>query len=206
MKKTILLPAISLFLFVACGKSENITEIIKLKSDTHISSYSNKDHSDLDYLKLYKSSGEEDRIILRLPTNDGNSVPTGALNLNLLDKPWWQTATWHRAHPFSSKGKWDDPGGDIDDSESFDTNCNNLSSGSCAAGEIKFKMTDFFRSLLDKKSKHYGMIISANTTIAQTTIYSVQADSSFSPRIVATYTCNNSLYPETKVFYFGSHP
>lgn len=248
------------FVVTSCGTQDGdtVTEVIKLRSDTYISSYSTKNHSEYNYLKLSNSSSKEDRILLRLPSNDndedffddcfddeanlcnvffipiaivvkllttdcdaldasnltsailaldtkdGTDITAGSLDLNLLKKPWWYITDWKRAHPFSKDGKWKTPGGDISTSRSFDTNCTNLSNGSCAAGEVKFEMTDYFRYLLASKRKHYGLMISSNTDLSSTKLYSVQADSSKSPRIIAQYTCNTKGTLQTKVFYLGS--
>lgn len=269
LKKILLL--LPLLIFSNCADETN-TVVIKLRTDTFISSSSNEVNTDKDYLSLAKGNGVENRILLKLPsvekdeddffsdcwdltgacnvflipaniisrilsycegsvldsssltsavlvfnTNDGTSISAGELNISLLSKPWWQTANWEIAHPFSSNGIWDSPGGDLDSSVSFDTNCNNLSSGSCASGEIKFEMTSYFRTLLNNLGNtHYGMMIYPNVDLSESRIYSVQANSEFSPRIVATYTgnCSTSLVGEdalgvsgdkvmTKVFYLG---
>jgi hypothetical protein len=249
-----------ILLVTSCGEPTSTTQVIMLRSDTFISSNNSSNNTELPYLKLSKTSSSEDRILLRLPTNDhdddffdgcfeggglcnifflpitivtrilsncddselepdnltsavlmldtndSSSISAGSLNLNLLSKPWWHSANWTKAHPFSKKGKWSTPGGDMDMTISFDTNCNNLSDGSCTAGEIKFELTSFFKTLLANKSRHYGLIISANSPLTASQIYSVQAGSNLSPRIVATYTCSSSFVPETKTFYFGAQP
>ncbi|MBI2521783.1 MAG: hypothetical protein HYV97_15310 [Bdellovibrio sp.] len=252
-----------LLLILACGKEKTIKETIKLRTDTFISSISSSNNSELAYLSLAKDSTKEERIIVRLPTNndedenlfnncfdldnvcsifvmpvailvdiltscsnailqpanltsailifntnDGSSVAAGSLNINLLTKPWFHSVSWSKAHPFSSKGKWDSAGGDFDTSTSFNANCVGLSSGSCAAGEIKFEMTNYFKTLISvPNSTHYGMAIIANTTISEVNIYSVQANSSLSPRIEATYTgsCSSLEFSEKRVYYLAEN-
>lgn len=147
--------------------------------------------------------------VLIFNTNDSSSIPAGSLNIELLSKPWWNTVTWNEAHPFSSEGVWDSPGGDVE-ADSFESNCTNLSTGSCASDEIKFEMTDFFRGLISSPDQsHYGFVISASSDLAESSIYSVQADSTLSPRIEATYTgsCSSGLSSRssvTKTYYLGS--
>ena len=249
----------ALLILLSCG-DDTVTQVIKVRTDTYISSIDQSNHSNLNFLNLSKTSAKEERIILKIPTtssddelddcfditkpcgiflmpvsilvriltscqeavmvpanltsailvlntNDGSSISAGTLDLNLLTKPWWQSANWFMAHPFSIEGKWLSPGGDKDTSAVFDTNCSSLSSGSCAAGEVKFELTNFFRSLISNaNSKHYGILISPNTNISESSLYSVQANSAFSPRIVATYTgsCSSSKKSEERTFYLGS--
>ncbi len=254
----------ALLLISSCG-DESRTVTIKLRTDTFISSDSEVNNSDLDYLKISRTSGAEDRILIKLPgvddseddffencwedyafcgvfllplsivsqilttcenniiqasnltsavlvfnTSDGSSITAGDVGISLLAKPWWQSSTWNMAHPFSGEGQWLSPGGDLDNSVSFENNCTNLSSGSCDSGEIKFEMTSYFQSLLNQQNnQHYGMVIYPNVDLAESKIYSVQANSTLSPRIVATYTgsCVSSVspkYQETKTFYLGS--
>ncbi len=253
--------AVLLMFIGSCGKEKTITETIKLRTDTFISSISSSNNSDLNYLSITKDSTKEERIIVRLPTNndkddnlfancfdienfcsvfimpvailvkiltscadtilqpanltsailifntnDGSSVAPGTFNLNLLTKPWFHSVNWSRAHPFSTKGKWATQGGDLDTTTSFNANCVGLSTGVCAASEIKFEMTDYFKTLISvPNSIHYGMAISANTMLNEVKIYSVQASSSFSPRIEATYTgsCSNLEFSEKHVYYLG---
>ena len=149
---------------------------------------------------------------LRLNTADGSSIAAGDITLNLLNKPWYHTANWNFAHPFSSKGKWDTPGGDIDSSTTFLTNCTTLdNSHSCAAGEIRFNVLDYFRSLITNEGsvEHFGLLLSStNAILSSYNIHSSQKGSSLGPRIVASYSgsCTNGLPPKEKVktFYLGS--
>ncbi len=258
--KKIIFIFLNFTLITSCG-NDSVTETIKVRSDTFISSSDQTNHSDLTYLNLSKSASQEERIILRLPTsegddnqledcftigstcsiffmpaailvtiltacnnidlipanltsailvlntNDNSSIAPGSLSLNLLSKPWWQTTNWTKAHPFSDKGRWDSPGGDKDLSTTLDSNCTNLSSGSCAATEVKFELTNYFRSLISNtNSIHYGLIITPNTNLSATTLYSVQENSHLSPRLVATYTgsCKNLKTSKERVFYLGS--
>jgi len=255
-KKIVIIPIV-LLIVIACGQ-DTITQIIKVRVDTFISSISNNNNSELSFLTLSKSATREERVILRLPTNnqddddlfedcfehnlctvffmplyvlsriltscpdtalnaanlisailvlntnDGSSIADGTLELSLLAKPWWHTVNWNRAHPFSSNGKWSTPGGDINSSTTFEPNCTNLSDGSCAAGEVKFELTDYFKTLIQNPdSTHYGILIYSNATLTSSKLYSAQANSEYSPRIVATYNCNGFL-PEQTVFYLGT--
>ena len=252
---------LSMFIFMSCGEDSTVTQVIKVRTDSYISSSDLSDHSTLEYLKLSKSSSLEERIIFKLPTtneseddltdrcfdnfeacmifymplaiisaiittctneivqpsnltsailvfntNDGSSVASGTLNLNLLATPWWHTVNWNRAYPFSNEGKWSNAGGDIDSSFTFSNNCEGLSDGSCDTSEIKFDVTDYFKELIsNENSIHYGMMISANSDLNSTRIYSVQANSTYSPRVVATYTgsCTSMSAEMTKTYYLG---
>jgi len=249
-----------LFLVVSCGE-ETITQTIKVRTDSYISSADNSNHSDLTYLNLSRSASVEERILLKVPTtkdddddllddcfdiektcgiffmpisilvsilttcsdailqpanltsaililntNDGSSIGAGNLSINLVAKPWWQSVSWLSAHPFSDKGLWSSPGGDLDTSVSFNNNCVGLSSGSCGAGEVKFEMTNYFQSLISNtNTTHYGVVIYPNTNISKSSLYSVQANDSLSPRIVATYTgsCKSGAFSAQKTFYLG---
>lgn len=251
---------LSLNLLISCGE-ETITQTIKVRTDSFISSADNSNHSDLNYLNISRSASLEERVLLKVPTtkdddddvlddcldiektcglffmpisilvsilttcsdailqpanltsailvlntNDGSSIGAGNLSMNLVAKPWWQTVNWLSAHPFSDKGLWNSPGGDLDTSVSFNTNCNGLSSGSCAAGEVKFEMTNYFRTLIsNENTSHYGVVIYPSTNIARSSLYSVQANDSLSPRIVATYTgsCKSGAFSTQKTFYLG---
>lgn len=117
----------------------------------------------------------------------GEASLTDKLNLNLLSKPWWQTANWERAHPFSSKGKWTTPGGDLDPSFT--------SVGSTQAGStVTFDITPYFKALLSQYEPiHFGLMIQASTaSLARSELVSTQSSSSLSrPRLVSTYQCFN---------------
>ncbi len=250
------------FIFTSCSlvsDPESKTVTIKLKTDTYISKKSDSNHSESKSLLVSKSDNNEERILLRLPTNDdgdnffedcfsssslcsiffmpvsiviqiltddceelsadnltsaililntedGSSIAAGDLKINLLKKPWWHTVSWNFAHPFSEDGKWKKSGGDIDNSVDFEDSCTSLSEGTCAADEIKFEMTEYFRDLLNKENnKHYGLIISPTTDLERSSIYAVQAKSDKSPRVDATYTCDSDKGSlKRKTFYLGS--
>ena len=249
-----------LILITACGE-ETITQIIKVRTDSFISSVDDSNHSELNYLNISKSASLEERILLKVPTtkdddddaiddcldldnicsiflmpvailvnilttcsdavlqpanltsailvlntNDGSSIPAGNLAINLIAKPWWQSVNWLAAHPFSDTGLWNSPGGDKDTSVTFANNCNSLSSGSCAAGEVKFEMTNYFKTLIsNENSVHYGVVIGPTVNMARSTLYSVQGRSDLSPRIVATYTgsCKSGILSQKRTFYLG---
>jgi len=52
------------------------------------------------------------------PIDDTASAQAAQISIRPLDRDWWQGATWTRAHPFTSAGRWDTPGGDVMDSVS----------------------------------------------------------------------------------------
>jgi len=152
------------------------------------------------------TAGNLTSAILIFNTNDSSTIAAGKLNLALLSKPWWHTVDWNKAHPFSSQGKWKTPGGDIDTGVTFSTNCTALSTGSCAAGEIKFDVTNYFKTLISNpNTTHYGAVIYPNANIAKSSVYSVQSNSALSPRIIAHYTgaCSALTGVQTKVFYLN---
>src|SRR3989339_383196 len=127
--------------------------------------------------------------ILVLNTTDSSAVASGALSINLLSRPWFHTTNWTYAHPFSAKGRWTSAGGDIDTTITFENNCTGLSTGSCAAGEIKFEVTDYFKTLIqDDESLHFGMLIKSTGDQNLANIHSAQTSTELGPRIVAQYT------------------
>ena len=63
LKKILLL--LSLLFFSNCADETN-TVVIKLRTDTFISSSSNEVNTDKDYLSLARSNGVENRILLKL--------------------------------------------------------------------------------------------------------------------------------------------
>ena len=74
--------------------------------------------------------------ILVMNTNDSSDIPAGTLDINLLGRPKFQLPPGLKAgHPFSDRGVWSQPGGDIDSSQSFDSSCTNLSDGVCGTSE-----------------------------------------------------------------------
>lgn len=144
--------------------------------------------------------------ILKMNTVDSSDVAAGSLEMILLAKGWWHTANWTQAHPFSSQGKWTTPGGDLDTSVTFATNCNG--GATCASGEVNFDMTDYFKSLIaSPNTTHYGLVIRALSDLATTQIQSVQSSSLLTPRIVANFTtspCLSGSSVSTKrVYYLG---
>ncbi|MCM2278135.1 MAG: hypothetical protein NDJ89_08665 [Oligoflexia bacterium] len=135
---------------------------------------------------------------------------SGKLQLNLLAKPWWQSASWNRAHPFSKKGLWSTPGGDIDPSVSFAANTTGTSG---SATTVNFDITTYFKALISAEGRvpHYGMLVSsANPTMAAVSLRSTQALSTFErPRVLATYTgnCSPSGYgTHLRTYHLGADP
>lgn len=143
--------------------------------------------------------------ILQLDTVDGVSPASGTFQIQLLNKPWWHSVSWSKAHPFSSGGAWTTPGGDVDTMTTFNTSCNGLSSGSCGAGEVKFEMTSYFQNLISNpNSNHYGFLVSMTGPTSATQLHSIQsANTALRPRLVATYTgsCASSKPSQPKTFY-----
>ena len=121
---------------------------------------------------------------------------TNKVALNLVSKPWWQTASWKAAHPFSKEGKWTDEGGDTDPDLATILSTQN--------GEtLEFLMTDYFRTLISNGStRHYGMILSASGDSLGTTKLK-SAQNATRPRVVSVYTgsCGSSaVQSETKIY------
>ncbi len=145
--------------------------------------------------------------VLIFNTVDDSAVAQGALSLHLLSRPWFHATNWSYAHPFSSKGAWVTKGGDLDTTISFENSCTNLSSGACAAGEIKFEVTDYFKSLIqDETLLHFGMLIKSTGNQDLANIHSAQTSTALGPRVVATYSgnCNDGKKSLPKTFYLGS--
>lgn len=145
--------------------------------------------------------------VLALDTVDGSSPGSGTIVPELLSRGWYQTVNWTKAHPFSSSGNWLTPGGDLDFSRTFNPNCTSLSSGTCAAGEVKFEMTDYFKSLITTpNSNHFGFILRGVSTLNRVELHSVQtATSSKAPRIIATYTgaCSDGSISQPKTTWLS---
>lgn len=117
---------------------------------------------------------------------EANGEPmTGKLTLQLLGQPWWQSANWEKAHPFSTKkGIWKTPGGFVDSSYSFPANTLNGTT-------IGFNITDYFKALMNSNGgmPHYGFLIqSLNASLAEASLYSTQSGSR--PRVEAVYTAD----------------
>jgi|GEM_PF-2807678 len=145
---------------------------------------------------------------LSFDTVDGMSPAVGSLQLNLLGQPWWHDANWFRAHPFTSNGAWTSPGGSLDTSTAFEPNCTNLQGGeTCGAGEVKFEMTEYFRTLLNNVNSeaHFGLVMRRVADGPEVRLHSVQSSSfNRTPRVVANYNCISNTEPETQIFYLGT--
>ncbi|MEK6704761.1 MAG: hypothetical protein AABZ06_03150 [Bdellovibrionota bacterium] len=110
---------------------------------------------------------------------------TGKVELLLLEKPWWHTANWDRAHYFSSKGKWSQSGGD------FDPTFTALTSSE-ASGEMEFDITNYFKTLiLQQETAHFGFVLrSGASSLSPVSLASTQYSiSSKGPRLESTYAC-----------------
>lgn len=128
------------------------------------------------------------------------------LTLNLLEKPSWQSVTWQKAHPFSSQGRWNSPGGDV-----------NPDFTSVASAHVQntlvFDITAYFRELLSRpESVHYGMLIQSSAPeLTPVRLVSTQSRSSSTmrPRVQSTYRCNRnySLMPDAmESVFFRQNP
>jgi len=150
-----------------------------------------------------------DWAILKLNTTDGSTPNTDLINLDSLNKPWWHTVSWDYAHPFSNEGLWTSQGGDINSN----INLLNKTAGMettevCDSDTICFNITDYFKTVVTQTSPtHYGLLLSAaDTTLTQIPIHSVQAKTSFTPRIVAKYTgtCFTTSSEKGSTHYLGN--
>lgn len=47
------------------------------------------------------------------PTESAMASLAAQVSVRPLARGWWQGATWTRAHPFTSEGRWQTPGGDV---------------------------------------------------------------------------------------------
>lgn len=121
---------------------------------------------------------------------DVNSNPGGAdltqIRLELLSKPWWQTANWTQAFPFSSAGVWASGGGDIDSSFA-------AIPATIDGSTIQFDIENYFKTILDNTNQpHYGFVLrsAGGAAMSQVVLDSVQfGNSSQRPRLVSVYSC-----------------
>lgn len=126
---------------------------------------------------------------------DVNTNPQGALDgliqLRTLSKPWWQTVNWVRAQPFSGRGVWATPGGDVD--PSFLP----VQAQSTGTDSIQFDITHYFQNLIEANgtAAHYGFLLeSTGTSLLPVTLHSTQYEEiDARPRLVSTYvgTCGS---------------
>jgi hypothetical protein len=138
---------------------------------------------------------------------------TGKLSLNLLSKPWWQSANWEQAHPFATSGKWSSPGGDTDSSL---TPISSVHSGNT----LSFDITSYFRILLSQNEPvHFGLLLqSTSALLGKVALVSSQSNASLDrPRLVSTYQCLHSTQflnaaferlfnpPNPFTYYLGNH-
>ncbi|MBL6988667.1 MAG: hypothetical protein ISR65_02775 [Bacteriovoracaceae bacterium] len=147
---------------------------------------------------------------LILNTSDESTIAAGNLRINTLAKPWFYTANWDRAHPFSAASAWDSAGGDIDTAYSFNTNCNLTAGDPCASDEVRFDVTDYFKVFMDNPERvaHYGLLIAPVNNFSSVNLKSVQFGGAKAPRIESLYTgtCNNSktAIHKKSVYYLGT--
>lgn len=66
-----------------------------------------------DRSKILKPEYLTSVTLVLTPTNATISAQAAQMSLRPLDRDWWQGATWTRAHPFTSAGRWETPGGDV---------------------------------------------------------------------------------------------
>lgn len=140
-------------------------------------------------------------------SNNAGGGLANSLQLGLLSKPWWQTANWSRAHPFSRQGTWTSAGGDLD--SSFST----VLSAAPDSTTVSFDITSYLKGLISANgtASHYGFLIqSANSTLSDLQLHSTQVGTVGSrPRIQATYTAScGSGYSalRQRTTYLGSDP
>jgi hypothetical protein len=117
--------------------------------------------------------------------DDQEGALAGKLELDLLSKPWFQTVSWTQAHPFSRRGIWETPGGDMDPSFTG-------VASAVSASTLRFDITAYLKNLNDLggKGTHFGFLIRATGgAMNPVTLRSVQTASvSSRPRLVSTYT------------------
>lgn len=131
------------------------------------------------------------KLVLDIKLSQENGSLSNKLELLLLNTPWWHTATWDQAHPFSSDGNWSTAGGDI--SPSFGSIL-----GTENNGQIEFDITNYFQGLIsNQESVHYGFVIrSAASQLGRISFFSAQSIlGDQRPRLVSTYTgtCNGTV-------------
>lgn len=131
---------------------------------------------------------------------------TGKLQLDLLTRPWWQRASWNRAHYFSAtKGAWATPGGDVDVTWLHPT-------FTVSGSSLHFDITNYIKELinLDGKGIHYGFLIQSSiATLASTRLKSSQYENtSTRPRLITNFTgtCYGAPATFRSTFILGSDP
>lgn len=126
-----------------------------------------------------------DSATLRLRIlDDKEQSLAGRVQLEMLAAPWWQSATWRAAHPFSERGLWTMPGGDLD--ESFAPVL-----GTVHDESLDFDVTEYFRSLLEADEPlHFGaMLRVAAGDLNSVRLASVQTShTSYAPTLEANYS------------------
>ncbi|HCM38679.1 MAG: hypothetical protein A2070_13260 [Bdellovibrionales bacterium GWC1_52_8] len=139
------------------------------------------------------SAGNLQSAFLRFDVKENaDGSLSNKLELDLLAKPWWQTANWTEAHPFSAtQGIWNAPGGDTD--PSFTPILNSVS-----GSVVSFDITTYFRNLMSSNGAipHYGFLLKAvNATMNSVSLHSVQGAGTH-PRVEATFSaaCTNQGY------------
>lgn len=125
-------------------------------------------------------------LVFDIGTNTQSLALDGLIQLRTLSKPWFQSVSWTRAHPFSGRGLWTTPGGDTD--PSFFP----VQAASTGTNSIQFDITNYFKSLIlaNGQAVHYGFLLeSTSGALPAITLESTQySDTSARPRLVSTYT------------------
>ena len=142
---------------------------------------------------------------LDLQTDTEGSL-AGKVELALLAKPWFQSTSWYTAYPFSRRGAWSLPGGDVD--PGFTPVASTLNSNT-----LRFDITAYVKALglASGQATHYGFLLrSKNPTLNSVSLYSVQSSQGGGrPRLVSTYTgtCVQSHSGwSRRTTYFGKDP
>ncbi len=146
------------------------------------------------------------KVVLDVISNDEGSL-ANKLQLQLVAKPWWQTASWKQAHVFSSSGNWAQAGGDLDPAFTAIT-------PTVSGATLEFDITQYFKNLLTVQAPHYGMMVRASgASLSSVTLASTQyANSTQRPRVVSTYSCvssssalnDGSIEPVPHTYILGS--
>jgi hypothetical protein len=108
-----------------------------------------------------------------------------------LARGWWQGATWTRAHPFLSSGRWKTPGGDLVDGVAA---VSGLHSDSGVLDTVEFEVKDWVTESIEEAklgeiTALYGFRIEGASG-ADLAFHSAQSDwgESYWPQLKFTYT------------------
>jgi hypothetical protein len=125
------------------------------------------------------------------PTDSAMTSLAAQVSVRPLARGWWQGATWTRAHPFTSEGRWATPGGDVLGSISATSGTAGTSG---AVPTIEFDV----KSLVSESTSvfEWGQITALNGLLVQASggaelsFHSAQSDwgESYRPHLDFTYT------------------